>query len=76
MSDDTRRRSLVKALSWRFVATLITGTVVYLVTGEPMFAVEIGLLDTVIKFATYYAHERAWLRIGYGRPRKETDYRI
>jgi adenylylsulfate kinase len=73
---ETRRRSLVKSLSWRFFATLITMTVAFGITGKVDFAIEIGLLDTTIKFVTYYAHERAWLRIDYGRPKKPPDYQI
>ena len=66
---ESRRRSLIKSLSWRFFATLITAGVAYLITGEPSFAVKIGLLDTSIKLFAYYGHERIWLRVGYGKPR-------
>ncbi|MCP4448462.1 MAG: DUF2061 domain-containing protein [Myxococcales bacterium] len=72
---DSRKRSLVKSLSWRFFATLITAGVAYGVTGEATFALEIGLLDTSIKFFVYYTHERAWLRIRYGETTKP-DYQI
>ena len=72
---ESRRRSLVKSLSWRFLATIITACVAYGVTGEATFAVEIGLLDTCIKFFVYYAHERAWVRIRYGEVKKP-DYQI
>lgn len=73
---ETRRRSLVKSLSWRVLATLITSGVAFAVTGQVAFAVEIGLLDTSIKFFTYYAHERTWVRIDYGKPKKPRDYQI
>ena len=72
---ETRRRSLVKSLSWRFFATMITAAVAYAITGEASFAIEIGLLDTSIKLFAYYAHERAWLRIRYGEEVKP-DYQI
>lgn len=64
---ETRRRSIVKALSWRVFATLITTAVAYGMTGEIAFAVKIGLIDTVSKIAIYFAHERMWQRISYGR---------
>ncbi len=74
---ETKRRSLVKALSWRFVATFITMTIAFLVTGKLDLALEIGLLDTTIKFAAYFGHERLWLRIRYGRISTEQhDYQI
>ena len=72
---ETHRRSLVKSLSWRFIATLITAGVAYAITGEVAFAVEIGLLDTSIKFFLYYLHERAWTRVRYGEVKKP-DYQI
>jgi uncharacterized membrane protein len=74
---ETKKRSVAKALSWRFVATFITATVVYAMTGDFTIAAEIGLLDTVVKFGMYFAHERVWLRVSYGRiSRRERDYQI
>lgn len=73
---ESKRRSLVKALSWRFFATLITTAVAFGVTGELLFALEIGLLDTTIKIGVYYFHERMWLRVRYGVEAKPPDYRI
>lgn len=74
---ETKRRSLAKALSWRFLATLITMVVSFVITKELAFALEIGLLDTSIKFFTYFGHERLWLRINYGIVKtNDTDYQI
>ncbi len=72
---ETKRRSLIKALSWRFIATFITMAIAFLITGETRLALEIGLLDTTIKFFTYFYHERFWLRIKWGR-RDGPDYNI
>jgi len=72
---ETKRRSVIKALSWRFFATFITATVAYLLTKEWLFALEIGLLDTAAKLLIYYAHERVWLRIPYGKV-EPNDYQI
>jgi adenylylsulfate kinase len=72
---ESRKRSIVKALSWRFFATAITVLVVFLLSGEVIFAAKIGLLDTTIKLAAYFVHERLWLRIAYGRYH-HTDYQI
>lgn len=72
---ETKRRTLFKALSWRFFATAITTTVAYLLTGELDFAMEIGAIDTVAKLLVYYAHERVWMRIPYGKV-ETPDYQI
>jgi len=68
-------RSLVKSLSWRFVAVIITTSVAWFVTGEKMFALAIGVIDTVIKLAAYFAHERIWNRIDFGKA-KPPEYTI
>jgi len=74
---ETKRRSLVKALSWRFIATFITMGIAYAITGKLDLALEIGLLDTTIKFAAYFGHERIWLRVRYGKlTADQHDYQI
>ena len=58
--QSSRTRSLVKALTWRITATLTTAGIAYAVTGELKTAAMIGGIEFVIKFMTYYGHERAW----------------
>ena len=60
-------RSLFKSLSWRVVAVIITTTVAWIVTGEKLYAVAIGVTDTMIKLFAYFAHERIWNRIHFGK---------
>jgi len=64
---ETKRRSLAKALSWRVFATIITGTIVFVLTGKSAFALEVGAVDTGIKLLVYFFHERLWLHIPFGR---------
>jgi len=75
---ETKGRSVLKALSWRFFATIITGAVAYAITEEPMAAVGVAAFDTSIKFFAYFVHERAWNRVDYGRiyPNQRQDYEI
>jgi uncharacterized membrane protein len=72
---ETKRRSLVKALSWRLCAVTITTVLAYWLTGELRFALEIGALDTDIKVFVYFAHERVWQRVRYGKL-DAPDYQI
>jgi len=72
---ETARRSLLKAISWRILATGITGLLVYALTGELEFAAKIGLADTLLKLFIYIGHERAWNRINFGRE-KLPEYTI
>lgn len=64
---DTHKRSIAKTISWRVMATIITGVVTYFLTGRIDFAVTVGLADTLVKFFIYYVHERMWTRISYGK---------
>ena len=72
---DSHARSIAKALSWRFLATVITFCVAWVITGRVAGALIIGLADTLVKLGIYYAHERAWDRVTFGR-RESRDYQI
>ena len=72
---ETRRRTILKSLSYRVVGGLITICVAYAATGTLGSAAAIGLIDTVVKVGAFYLHERLWLRIDYGRA-KDPEYYI
>jgi uncharacterized membrane protein len=72
---ESKRRSIAKTLSWRFLATIITTLVTLAATGELKFALTIGLIDTTIKMGAYFIHERAWNRVNFGREAK-AEYQI
>ena len=64
---ESRYRSIVKAITWRAIATMITSIVAFLLTGELHLAAAIGVVDTTVKLGAYYAHERAWNNVSVGR---------
>ena len=57
---ESHLRSLLKATSWRVLATLTTTIIAYFITGEVETALTIGGIEFVLKFVIYYLHERAW----------------
>jgi adenylylsulfate kinase len=67
MFKETRSRSIVKAFSWRALATLTTVVLVYLFTGETAIALSVGGLEVVVKMLVYFFHERVWDRVRFGR---------
>lgn len=71
MYKDTNTRSLVKGFSWRLVATTTTIIIVYLFFGRLDLAIAAGALEWVAKIALYWAHERAWFKVKWGRKRIE-----
>ncbi len=68
-SSEKPIRSVVKAVSWRVVGTLDTLVVSYLVLGEGRLgeASAIAGVDFVTKMILYFAHERVWNKVKWGK---------
>lgn len=64
---ETHTRSFAKAISWRITGTIDTMLISLIVTQSFKLAAAIGLTEVVTKSLLYYLHERAWLKIPYGR---------
>ncbi len=58
---ETRVRSIVKALSWRIVASSITIGIALLAGIDTKLAFGIVIIDFMVKIGVYYIHERVWL---------------
>ena len=67
MFEESARRSVIKAISWRVLATLTTALLVLVFTESMDLAVTVGLFEAVAKMALYYFHERLWNRLNIGR---------
>ena len=63
----TRARSFVKALSYRIWGTLSSVAVAYVITKNATLSITIAFWETVVKVFIYYAHERGWNYIQWGR---------
>lgn len=62
----SKSRSLVKSLTWRVLALIVTFASIYVLTGELTTATAGTLLTNSINFILYYLHERAWLKTSWG----------
>ena len=71
MYKETNQRSIVKGISWRIVATTTTIIIVYLFFGRLDLAIAAGLIETVLKVGLYWAHERAWFKVRWGKKKIE-----
>ncbi len=71
MYRETNRRSILKGITWRIVATTTTIIIVYLFFGRLDLAITAGLLESVIKVGLYWLHERAWFKVRWGRKKIE-----
>jgi uncharacterized membrane protein len=71
---ESQKRSIAKAVSYRFFGSLITAGIAFVITGKLDLALGIGALDAVAKMSAYFLHERVWARIRWGT--KRPDYEI
>jgi uncharacterized membrane protein len=56
------RKSVIKTLSWRVIATTTTFVISWVVTGSVLAGGVIASIEFWAKLALYYGHERAWAR--------------
>lgn len=54
------KRHLAKTLSWRFIGTLDTFLLSWLISNDMSVGVKIGSIELVSKMVLYYLHERVW----------------
>ncbi len=64
---ETHTRSMIKGVSYRILATILTMTIVFLFTDNVALSFGIGFSDLVIKAGAYYSHERLWNAITWGK---------
>ncbi len=81
MEKESRLRSVLKAISWRCIATMTTFTLAYVIfsgsgcEGALEKSTLVAGLELVIKLFIYYFHERMWQAIPRGTIRKTFHYR-
>ncbi|MCW5520397.1 DUF2061 domain-containing protein [Aureitalea sp. L0-47] len=69
--QESHLRSILKGISWRFIATTDTVLVALLITclfGQCSLenALKIGAVEFLLKLLVYYVHERIWQRFRDG----------
>lgn len=56
------KKTLVKTLIWRVIATSITILSGWVVSGNWKFGLAVGGIDTVLKTIGYFSYERIWIK--------------
>ena len=59
---DSVKKSMMKTISWRVIATTTTFVIGWIVTGSVLAGGAIASIEFWAKLALYYAHERVWSR--------------
>ena len=73
---EERKRSIVKAISWRTVGTIDTFILTFLITGHLRWALSVSGVELITKMVLYYLHERAWNKISFGCIVPVDDFQI
>ena len=63
----SRKRSLIKSITWRIIASLDTFLIAWLITGKITWASSIATLEILTKTFLYYFHERGWNYVFWGK---------
>ena len=64
---DTHKRTIVKTITWRIIATVTTVLTIYYWTDNWSLALASGLVANALKTIFYYIHERLWNMTDFGR---------
>ncbi len=59
-------RHILKTFTWRFIGTMDTVILAWLISGNAEFGLSIGGLELITKMILYYLHERTWYKIKFG----------
>ena len=69
-SDTSHKRHIAKAITWRIIGTLDTMALAWLISGNPLTGVKVGVAEVLTKMILYYFHERLWCRSAVRDSRK------
>ena len=60
------KRHIYKTFTRRFVGTLDTIIISWIILGDISIGLQIGLAETITKMILYFFHEKLWYRINFG----------
>ena len=63
---ESKKRHLAKTITWRFIGTMDTMLLAWLISGNPLTGLKIGFAEVITKMLLYYLHERVWYKLDYG----------
>ena len=66
-------RHIAKTISWRIVGTIDTMILAWVISGDAMIGVKVGLLEVITKMVLYYLHEKTWYKSNYGLNHRKTS---
>ena len=70
---ESRKRHIAKTFTWRTIGTLDTMLLAWIISGDPLRGIHIGVAEVITKMILYYLHERAWYKINFGLSRRSSN---
>ncbi len=66
-----RVRFLLKTLTYKTLSVAITILAAWILTGNPMVGLTLGIIEVTVKLLVYYVHEEIWGVIKLGKETKK-----
>lgn len=63
---ESKKRHIAKTITWRFIGTMDTMLLAWIISGNPLTGLKIGFAEVITKMILYYLHERVWYKMDYG----------
>lgn len=64
--NETNKRHVLKTVSWRAVGTIDTFILAWVIIGNPLSGLKIGVTEVFTKMILYYFHEKIWYKFNFG----------
>lgn len=71
-SVNSNKRHIIKTFTWRIIGTTDTLIFGWIITGNPIEGLKIGIAETVSKMILYYGHEKLWYKINFGLNKRKS----
>ena len=63
---ETRRRSILKAVSWQVLGLFVTALLSWILTGLVLESVGLAFATGLSGLVMYFLHERCWQQVRWG----------
>lgn len=70
--QNSHKRHLAKTITWRVIGTVDTMVIAWIISGDPMIGLQVGLAEIFTKMILYYIHERIWYKLNFGLGRRQS----
>ena len=73
LAVQSNKRHLAKTVTWRLIGTIDTIILSWIISGDYLIGLKVGLAEVVTKMGLYYFHERAWYKSNFGLKTRRKD---